>query len=165
MTSNVLPFVAAGSANTVGTNRFSRNVNSVAASLLIDRPDWELETSKRLSLLLGLAEGWDGFNALPLDIASAMFGLKLLNHLLPSEAQAPLLSPTNYGGLQFEWYVGERELEIEIEAPYQVKVLFKDNETGEELEQAFDYEYGELRNLVFRTLGLRNWQEDASTAA
>jgi hypothetical protein len=160
-------FTRTGVANTNGlrsNNPLAPNSGN-ASSVLVEKPDWEDATLSRLKLLLDLKEGWDGFDAKPLDIDSAMFGLKILGYLLPKAARAPSLSPTNYGGLQFEWFHKEKELEVEIEAPYRVRVLFIDKSTDQEIEQAFDYEYGGLRDLLKRTLNLEESDSNASAAA
>jgi hypothetical protein len=160
-------FSRTGAANTSGGR--SRTIgfllSSNASSILVEKPDWENEVTGNLRFLLELKEGWDGFDAKPLDLDSALFGLKLLNFVLPAAARAPRLSPTNYGGLQFEWFSKSHELEIEIEAPYRVRVLFVDNTADEALEKSFDYEYGELRDLLEKALNREESKTNASAAA
>lgn len=156
-----------GAASTGGGRAFGAPSPAAtnASSVLVEKPDWEDETTDRLRFLLELREGWDGFDARPIDLDSAMFGLKLLNFILPKGARAPKLSPTNYGGLQFEWFNRQCELEIEIEAPYRVKVLFVNNLENKVLEQSFDYEYGLLSDLLRRTLSWEEPEANASAAA
>jgi uncharacterized membrane protein len=62
--------------------------------------------------------------------------------------------PTAQGGVQFEWQVGSRELEIAFDTPTQVSVFFVDESTGEEIEQELTNDLRPLSDL-FRKLDPR----------
>lgn len=170
-TNNVIAiknFSPSGSAGTTASNlgaRQSVSPSTSASSVFIERPDWEETVNRRLRALFDLAPGWDGFNARALNTNTAIFGVRLLHHLLPIAAAAPQLSPTNYGGIQFEWYSEDVHFEIEVEAPYQVRSWYLNAKTGEEREQLFEDEFSDLKALVNRTLKVEPVGENATAAA
>lgn len=91
---------------------------------------WASEVESGLETILGLREGWDGYDAQPVDDDIAVFALDLLDRVLPDGAPAPSIVPTPNGGIQFEWHERNWELEIEVSGRNQIAVLGDSRPSG-----------------------------------
>jgi len=88
--------------------------------------------------LLRLEDGWDSYKARRPSPRSIEFALSFLREAIDFflddgvEMPAPFLVPTLRGGVQFEWRVGNRELELEIQEPEQFLYLAVDGDEERE---------------------------------
>jgi len=89
---------------------------------------------KMQDLLDRLEDGWDSYGARAPQRHLFVAGLRLIEGLLHTDIAAPQVIPTNKGGVQFEWNVGSRELEIEVVGADRFEVFFEDESTGETVE-------------------------------
>jgi hypothetical protein len=64
----------------------------------------------------------------------------------------PEVVPASAGGIQLEWYLGKRELEIEFTADGQVEYLRSDNERREETEDVIN-DLDDFRSLLGWLIG------------
>jgi len=64
----------------------------------------------------------------------------------------PKVVPTSSGGIQLEWYLGKRELEIEFTPTGQIEYLRSDNERNEEKEDVIK-DLDDLRCLLAWLIG------------
>jgi hypothetical protein len=98
--------------------------------------DWQADAirAKMQDLLDRLEDGWDSYGASAPQRHLFDAGLRLIEGLLHTDIAAPDVIPTNKGGVQFEWSVGSRELEIEVVGADRFEVFFEDETTGETVE-------------------------------
>lgn len=105
----------------------------------------------RLRELLQLEDGWDSYGARALQRYLVEAGLRFVEPLLSADVDAPHLVPTSRGGIQFEWHVGNRELEIEVVGSDRFELFFEDEDTGEVVErQVASRHLGQVVDLVNR---------------
>lgn len=98
-------------------------------------PEWFKHAVTRLEDLLNLQPNWDSYGANSVNPEIAMYAINLLLELMDDAMPIPSIVPTNRGGIQLEWHTTRGDLEIDIEAPYRVGVVFEDVVTGEPLEE------------------------------
>lgn len=101
--------------------------NQVSAFGAGRQPEWVKATTVRFSELLDLPNNWDHQNASPIDRATATFAFDLLSKCLRSNTPAPQVFPLPSGGVQMEWHMKNIDLEIEVEAPFEVYFSFEDH--------------------------------------
>ncbi|MCY3874403.1 MAG: hypothetical protein OXF88_08930 [Rhodobacteraceae bacterium] len=65
--------------------------------------------------LTRLNAGWDGYDGVPVLSGVAEQALRLLEAIGAHTQIAPDVVPLSDGGLQLEWYVGDHEIEVEID--------------------------------------------------
>ena len=135
--------------------RPGRTMSLVAGSTFsVPRPDWLDGVASRCQELTELGPNWDTYGASRVSSITARAGITLLGGVAPSALPAPRVVPTAQGGVQFEWQVGSRELEIAFDTPTQVSVFFVDESTGEEIEKELTNDLRPLSDL-FRKLDPR----------
>jgi hypothetical protein len=97
---------------------------------------WELEALRGVFRTEALPRGWDSYGSLPPALVAVNRSLGLLRGIaeldLP-DLPVPDVAPVPGGGIQFEWGVGQRELEFEILPDGSVEYLKA--EGGEPVEQ------------------------------
>lgn len=109
--------------------------------------------ASRLSRLGQLGANWDSYGGKPIDATVIAFASSMLNSLAPWAligVPAPTAVPARHGGIQLEWHSGPLDLEIEIVAPYDIRVLFADDATGQEEEFALRTDLSRLIPLLAR---------------
>ena len=116
--------------------------------LISDRvPGWPLRAQNRLSQLMRLNKGWDGYNGKPLAPETAYFAMHVLLQVCTERTPVPHLVPTSNGGVQIEWHKGACSLEIMIRRPNSVEVWSLGSD-GVELELDLNYRMDLLIPLV-----------------
>jgi len=91
-------------------------------------------TVQALIELLDLPENWDSYGARPISEETAFFALQLLDETMRADTPAPVVVPTNCGGVQLEWHTHGIDLEIEIQSPGRIYVSYEDQRLGKEWE-------------------------------
>lgn len=92
--------------------------------------------TERIAQLCKLGKNWDSYGAEPISAACLQVGILLIRALLERGAPTPHIVPTPSGGLQFEWFLADRELEIEVISPSQLAYFYEDAEGESEGENA-----------------------------
>ena len=88
-------------------------------------PEWLDSVERQCQQLTDLAPNWDSYGARPVNPITAKAAIEVLRRVVPSSLKvAPVVVPTTAGGLQFEWNVGTRSLEMEFSGPAQVSILY-----------------------------------------
>lgn len=97
---------------------------------------WELEALRGVFRAEALPRNWDSYGSPPPALVAVNRSLGLLRGIadldLP-DLPVPHVAPVRGGGIQFEWGVGQRELELEILPDGSVDYLKA--EAGEAVEQ------------------------------
>lgn len=77
-------------------------------------PRWFPESVERIRRFLALEAGWDSYDARPLDPDVAQRTAALLWQLADLMETPPNLFPTARGGVQLDWDLADRSLEVEL---------------------------------------------------
>jgi hypothetical protein len=95
--------------------------------------------SERLDVLSCLKENWNSYGSSAPHTATVKFSRSFIRDVAAVlvdygvDAPVPFVAPTPSGGIQFEWAVGSRELELEIARPnsfHYLRVSGADEEEG-----------------------------------
>ena len=107
-------------------------------------------TRQRMQTLLAqLEDNWESWGAFAPKEHLYESGLKLVEELIQANTTAPWVVPTNKGGVQFEWAVGSKELEIEVVDTDCFEHFFEDENTGEVIEGKVTFQQLDiLQNLL-----------------
>ena len=80
--------------------------------------------------LLDLKPGWDSYGAHAPKLHLIEAALQLITRLMRAEVPAPQVVPTTKGGIQFEWHLGDQELEVEVLSSSRFSVIYENETTG-----------------------------------
>lgn len=106
---------------------------------------WQIQGIKRLNKVLSLPENWDSYGSCPPTHAAANAAMDLLTGIDIDYFVAPRVVPVSGGGLQLEWEIGERGLELLILDDGSVEYLT--TERGEPHEEGHIHLIYEVRPL------------------
>jgi hypothetical protein len=99
-------------------------------------PQW-LEAARRaIKPIAVLADNWDGEGALRIQLAVMEGSLSVLGQFLPSRMPPPQIVPTHRAGIQVEWHINGKDLEIEFAPGSPATFYFYDSQTQVEREGA-----------------------------
>jgi len=88
---------------------------------------WRRDAVAKVIGLAGLAANWDGHGSNAPSRAARQRALELLFSVPGNVSTTPAIVPVSGGGYHFEWSVGNRELEISIDANSHVETLCVEN--------------------------------------
>jgi hypothetical protein len=112
-------------------NGASRRDSSAAVdSAAADGPPWLASVQQTLRTVAALSPDWNGTRAEPTRSEVLASAEELLRTWTPHNLPEPNLLPLPSGGLGIEWHAGGIDLEIAIEGPDLLDVLFTDHRTG-----------------------------------
>ncbi len=97
-------------------------------------PDWFVPVLEGFANLLTLPDNWDGEGASPIDRDAISRALAAIEQLLTRRAPAPSVVPTPDSGLQIEWHLRAKDLEIEFHPDGRTEFYYFDESGGEEYE-------------------------------
>lgn len=112
------------------------------------------EVWAELDFIATLKQNWDGEGGQPIQQRVLSLAGELLLPLARLQPPTPRIAPVLGGGIQFEWEVAGRELEVEIMPDGSVEYLTADGESTQEGSLP-DLPIGEIRNLVQWLMGRR----------
>jgi hypothetical protein len=95
---------------------------------------------------------WDSYGSPPPSLALVKGVVRWLRLAEKETLPEPEVVPASAGGIQLEWYLGKRELEIEFTATGQIEYLRSDNERQEEKEDVIK-NLDDLRSLLGWLIG------------
>jgi hypothetical protein len=82
--------------------------------------DWRNIVHDRLTELVRLPHGWDGYRGEPVSLENALFAVKVLEAVCGPEADPPHIVPGVAGDLQIEWHNLKGDIELHVLAPNRV---------------------------------------------
>lgn len=132
------------SASTVWTLPRPRSYVRVA----IPRSRWNRELKDTFNDLTALPIGWDGYAGRPVSFACAQFAAALIERLYISSLDAPQLVPVADGSLRLEWHQNQFDVEIDIDAPYEIQAYRRNLVTGQEEEIEVETDFSALADWV-----------------
>lgn len=89
---------------------------------------WQIQGIKRLNEVLSLLENWDSYGSPAPTQDAANTAMDLLTGIDIDYFVAPRVVPVSGGGLQLEWQIETRRLELEILSDGSVEYLTTDRE-------------------------------------
>jgi hypothetical protein len=81
---------------------------------------WRSSVVSRLTELLRLEHGWDGYQGRAVSLENAMCALQLLDSICGADGVAPQIVPGSQGDLQIEWHSQLGDVEVHVIAPNQL---------------------------------------------
>lgn len=90
--------------------------------------------SERLQPMYQLQQGWDSYDARPIDPSVGALAESILTTMAADNFPLPAVVPKSSGGLALEWHRGGRELAIELSREG-IVVFFCDPDEGQEWER------------------------------
>jgi len=90
------------------------------------------EVRTKLDLIAALRDNWDGEGGEPIAARILVIAGELLLPLARFQPPVPRIAPVLGGGIQFEWEIAGRELEIEILPDGSVEYLIAEGDRTEE---------------------------------
>jgi len=112
------------------------------------------DVKEKLDHLAELGFNWDGEGGEPISRRTLSIAGELLLPLAKIQPPVPRIAPVLGGGIQFEWEVAGRELEIEILPDGSVEYLVAEGEATHEGELTA-WPTDEVRRLVYWLTGRR----------
>lgn len=131
--------------------RPKRTVPISVGGMNVATPTWLVGVAAHCRQLTELPVNWDSYGAPPVNSITVQAAIALMERVAPIDLREPRIVPTAGGGLQFEWKIGDKELEVGFVGPAQVSVLYTDDQTGEELEYELVNDLSPL-SAVFKKL-------------
>jgi|SRR6266404_1159264 len=112
------------------------------------------EVAAKLDFIAGLRHNWDGEQGKPIEPRILAIASELLLPLSRFQPPVPRIAPVLGGGIQFEWEVAGRSLEIEILPDGSVEYLTAE---GDRIEEGSlpDLPINEVRTLAGWVMGRR----------
>ena len=107
---------------------------------------WQIEGAKKILAFTNLSNNWDSYGSPPPTQDAATTAMELLTEVDIDYLVAPRVVPVSGGGLQLEWEVGTRGLELEILSDGSVEYL--KTEQGEPCEEGCIDTIAEERSLL-----------------
>jgi hypothetical protein len=90
-------------------------------------PNWFGKTVASLDELSRLPANWDSYGAAPVFQPAIRSAVSLLASVARQDTPAPAVVPTNRGAVLLEWHTRGIDLEVEIQGPNRMHVLFEDS--------------------------------------
>ncbi len=96
------------------TDAIDRPPNYVPPISAYSDPNWLVEAKKNLRNILQLDNNWDGYGSPPISQQLVQHTSNFLSCLENENIPTPFIGPISGGGIQLEWHINNRELEIEF---------------------------------------------------
>jgi hypothetical protein len=104
----------------------------IRVTRLSEAPSWLQSALATVRRLAELPANWDGYGSPALPSRVVERATQLLTFLEWDELPVPQIGPVSGGGIQIEWHVADRELEIEILPDGSVEFLTVEGEAMHE---------------------------------
>lgn len=99
---------------------------------------WQKEPVLRIAECCTLKDNWDSYGGHPPSFDTVLAAIDLIDSIPQHDPPRPRVVPLATGGIQFEWKVGQRELDIEVSPDSTYRYLkFDPSKTGGDLNSEF----------------------------
>lgn len=116
-------------------------------------PGWLMGVVADLNRVAELPANWDSYGALPIDQRTLEHALYVIVSLMDADSPRPQIGATVRGGVEFEWHSDDKDLEIQVERPFQVHGYFCHDLADEEWEDNIGIDLDRLRPYLRRLPG------------
>jgi hypothetical protein len=113
-------------------------------------PEWLPETEEAIRRLTTLPPNWNSYGARAVQPPIVQSAIELLHEIVRRDTPCPSVVPTARGGIQLEWHTRGIDLEIELDLPERIQVLYEDAAGEEEWELEPGSSRERLANLTAR---------------
>lgn len=102
---------------------------------------WQEAAKERLTELMQLPVGWDGYHAPAVSLDNATFAFSVLSSVMEDGIAEPSIVPTVDGSVQIEWHTSKGDIELRINRPNSVDAWFSrvDQEDDVEADLSLDF--------------------------
>lgn len=115
------------------TRAWSRGVGAAPREVLLN------SVRRKITRLLVMPFGWDGFRATSISPIAGMVANGVLDLLVSDGAPTPQIAPLADGGLEIEWLVDGTAVQVQVSADGEVLVLVEAPNGRELLDGSFRY--------------------------
>ena len=84
----------------------------------------------RITALMALPVGWDGYDGVPVSVENAAFAMGLLGSYHPHENPPVFILAGVCGDIQLEWHGESGDIELHVVAPHVVEAWHRDERLG-----------------------------------
>ncbi len=116
----------------------------------LEVPGWLLGAVADLNRVAELPADWDSYGALPIDQRTLEHALYVIVSLMDDDSPPPQIGATVRGGVEFEWHSDDKDLEIQVEGPFQVYGYFCHEKADEEWEEEIGIDLDRLKPYLRR---------------
>jgi hypothetical protein len=116
-------------------------------------PGWIERIICELRELMTLPESWDSYGARKIARGPVDLAIEVLSDPMFACLPPPAIVPTSAGGVQAEWRVGSRALELEFLSDLDLDVLYFDEEDGVEEEVSLRVDFTALQSFARKLRG------------
>ncbi|WP_139032183.1 hypothetical protein [Mesorhizobium amorphae] len=109
---------------------------------------WRERINARLTALVQLPKGWDGYQGRPVSFPTAYFCMSILEKIAAPGTPPPTLVPGSDGSLQIEWHAHEFDIEVDILRVNEVSAWMFDHRTDVETELELTNDFAEVAKWV-----------------
>jgi hypothetical protein len=128
-------------ATTAAVRRINRPAIRPSRTSFLRQRSWKEEVNQRLTELMQLPPGWDGYAAVPVGLDNAAFAFSALSSIMTLATPVPSIVPTVNGSLQIEWHTSKGDIELRIRRPNSVHAWFSkvDDDDESEVDLTLDF--------------------------
>jgi hypothetical protein len=117
------------------------------ASLHKSQPRWFEAAVDRMTALLNLQQGWNGYDAPRISDAAVAAAMEAMLAIDSTDQLVPSIVPTHAGGVQLEWHISGIDLEADFRPEGTVGMWYSDSTTGHDREDNFPRRADAVREL------------------
>jgi len=121
---------------------------TLASSFVETVDDWLAQVEERLTQLLLLPKGWDGYQSQRVTPQTARFVTNVLNSVMAGHTPAPSIVPVSGGGLQVEWHRNGLDIELYVAKPMQAELYVSFGDDRPDLERELTSDFGVLSTVL-----------------
>ncbi len=99
---------------------------------LLTLPDWLVSLLRDLNSIAFLPPDWDSYGALPITQQILEHAFDVIVKLMDEDTPLPEVGATVRGGVEFEWHIDGKDLEVQVESPFKVHAYFYDQQKPED---------------------------------
>lgn len=129
-------------ATTAAVHRMHRQQTRPSRTAFAGQRSWKETVNERLTELMRLPIGWDGYQAGPVALDNAAFAGSILSSVMTPGTPLPSIVPTVNGSVQIEWHTSKGDIELRIHRPNSVYAWFSsvDDDDESEVDLTWDFE-------------------------